>query len=210
MSPRYTNAIAPACLGRIVAPLFAGLVLAACGSPSAEADAPAAPTLDSAAPVAQPAVFDPADTPLSTQELGEFPYVAPPQGYVLANPRSVDLELKYIYAGGAVRQVEGRYHHGAVFTDGGQWNETGLLRALDSRIVQLGGVRIFDGPLPAAAVTLIRDNAPKFAQDVYDPWPYRFRQYLIRTEDRLIWIEIGYGYNAEMVDLTVVEETLEA
>lgn len=53
---------------------------------------------------------------------------------------------------------------------------------------------------------MIQENEPRFAKDLYDPWPYRFRHYRLGTPETTVWIEIGYGYNAEMVDLTVIEE----
>lgn len=121
-------------------------------------------------------------------------------------PKQLALEQKYFFPGDRVRTVAGMYYHADLFADGGLWNETLLMRSFDRKIAELGGVQVFDGPLPEAARTLIDERRPRFVDDLYDPSPYRFRQYLIRTADRAIWIELGYGYNAEMVDLTVVQE----
>lgn len=188
------------------------LLASACGSRDAEATAPAEATTATGAPATtlpQDAVFDPQSVPVSAHELGEFPFIAVPEGFVAQGGKTLDLEQKYIFAGNAVRTVEGRYHHADIYVaEGGTWNETRLLRDLETQITGLGGVRVFDGALPEAAAAMIRQNAPSFARDLYDPWPYRFRQYLIRTEDKRVWIEVGYGYNAQMIDLTVVEETV--
>lgn len=198
----------PASNQALVVLAVAGL-LVSCGSQKSEANAA---TAKNAPPSAAEAAsgFDPLSVPVSTHELGDFPFVTAPQGYAAPSPKSVDLEEKYIYAGGAVRTVAGRYFHTKVHVDGGVWNETRLLRDLEAQITELGGVRIFDGPLPEVAATRIREDQPNFVKDLYDPWPYRFRQYLIRTAAERVWIEIGYGYNAEMIDLTVVQENTEA
>ena len=60
--------------------------------------------------------------------------------------------------------------------------------------------------LDSSAAKMIDANEPAFVKDLYDPRPYRFRQFLVRTPEANIWIEVGYGYNAEMLDLSVIEE----
>lgn len=162
----------------------------------------------SAQPVWAQAKFQPSSVALSTSELGSFPFVKVPQGFVARNGKTLKFEEKYIYAGGQVLPVSGRYHHARIFADGGEWAETLLLSQIESQVKALGGVRVFDGGIPDAGRKLIDENAPRFVKDLYDPWPYRFRQYLIRQEDKLVWIELGYGYNAEMIDLTVVQEDI--
>lgn len=198
-------------LSGVLAASALALLVSACGSGEAgeTASATTEATAETAATQPQTGAFDPQSVPVSAHDLGDFPFITTPDGFVAREGKTLGLEQKYVFAGGAVRTVEGRYHHTDVFVaEGGTWNETRLLRDLETQITGLGGVRIFDGGLPEAAATMIRDNAPNFASDLYDPWPYRFRQYLIRTADKLVWIEVGYGYNAEMVDLTVVEEAV--
>jgi len=144
--------------------------------------------------------------PQPAQEIGGFPYISAPDGYALRNETRLEFEQKYLFPGGKFEIVEGPYFHTDIFADGGTWNETLLLSRLDRHITALGGKRMFDGPMPDAARTMIQENEPRFVKDLYDPWPYRFRQYLIQTPEKTIWIEIGYGYNAQMLDLTVIEK----
>lgn len=182
--------------------------LAACGEAADKASAEPARTQSpppQAAPAAKP--FDMDAVPVSDRDLGAFPFVHLPED--VAGPDAADraLEVKYVFPGGDLISVEGRYRHVRLYAaEGAVWNETLLLRHLDDQIKALGGVVVHDGSLPEAAAVKIRADNPRFVQDLYDPWPYRFRQYLIRTADSRIWIEVGHGYNAEMVDLTVVQE----
>ena len=142
----------------------------------------------------------------TTQDIGTSPFVQVPGGFVIREAKTLTLDQKYVFESGRVQVVEGPYYHARIFADGGAWNETLLLRALDQQVTALGGARVFDGRLPDAARKMIDEDQPRFVQDLYDPRPYRFRQYLIRAADKRVWIEIGYGYNAEMADLTVLEE----
>lgn len=164
--------------------------------------APVTPALAQTAPAAA--------APQPAQDLAEFPYLGAPDGYALRNQTRLEFEQKYLFPGGRLEIVEGPYFHADIFVDGGVWNETLLLSRFDRQIAALGGKRMFDGSMPAAARTMIQENAPRFVKDLYDPWPYRFRQYLIQRPDKTIWVEIGYGYNAEMLDLTVIEKEPQA
>lgn len=165
--------------------------------------APVTPALAQTSPAATAA-------PQPTQDIGEFPYLSAPDGYALRNETRLEFEQKYLFPGGKFEIVEGPYFHADIFADGGTWNETLLLSRLDRQITALGGKRVFDGGMPDAARTMIQENEPRFVKDLYDPWPYRFRQYLIQTREKTIWVEIGYGYNAQMLDLTVIEKESES
>lgn len=180
--------------------------LAACGSqqeqPGAATETPAA---DKAVVPASPADLE--ALPVSTADLGAFPFFNLPDGFVRSEASERALEQKYVFPDGGLLTIEGRYHHARIFAvEGNEWNETLLLRSFDDRIKALGGVQIFDGGLPDAARAKIDADKPRFALDLYDPAPYRFRQYVIRTPEGRVWIEVGYGYNAEMADLTIVQE----
>lgn len=192
----------------------AALLLVACGGESAEpAEAASAVATNIAAETpAISAPFDAASVPLSEAELPAFPYIDAPEGFHLTGAKTLELERKYVFPHGATEAVEGRYHHGRVMVSdsGAEWNKTLLLSRLDARVRALGGVRLFDGAMPQSARALLGTESPRFAQDLYDPAPYRFRQYVVRTAKALIWIEVGYGYNAPMVDLTVLEQSLPA
>lgn len=159
---------------------------------------------------AETPAFDAQAFARTEQDPGEFPYVSIPAGFRDGGAKRLSLAEKYVFPKGELHVATGAYWHADVFADGGEWNELLFLRGIEQQVSQLGGHRVFDGSMPDAGRKMIDENAPAFARDLYDPAPYRFRQFLIHAEDRLIWIEIGYGYNAEMIDLTVIEEEIAA
>ena len=182
------------------------LLLAACGSGDPAKETPAAPTGETAAPAASSQATDLNSLPVSTHDLGVFPFFNLPDGFKAQNTKDQQLETKYVFPGGALLAVEGRYHHARVQSADDNWNETLLLRSFDEKIRELGGGQVYDGGLPDAAREKIASESPRFTADLYDPSPYRFRQYVIRTPQGRVWVEIGYGYNAPMADLTIVQE----
>lgn len=181
--------------------------LVACGSKEGEGVAPAqTPVSDSdQTTVASSTGLD--AVPVSTANLGSFPFFNLPNGFMQGEVSDRALEQKFVFPDNGLLVIEGRYHHARIYpAEGGEWNQTLLLRSFDEKIKALGGVQMFDGGLPDAAREKISAESPRFASDLYDPNPYRFRQYLIRTPQGRVWIEIGYGYNADMADFTVVQE----
>lgn len=182
------------------------LVLAACGAKESANSAPAAETAVTTTATANPAPLNLDQIPVSTKDLGPFPFFTLPNGFSASSTKDQELETKYVFPDGALQVIEGRYHHVRVQSSKDAWNETLLLRSFDDKVRELGGVRIFDGSLPDSAREKIAKDEPRFVADLYDPSPYRFRQYLIRTPQGRVWIEIGYGYNAPMADLTIVQD----
>lgn len=195
------------CLVQVAFPVLLVLGLSACGSKREQpADPTATPAAaEAAAPASPMANLD--ALPVSTADLGAFPFFSLPDGFAQSDASERALEQKYVFPGGGLLIIEGRYHHARILAaEGSEWNETLLLRSFNDRIKALGGVQVFDGRLPDAARAKIAADSPRFVSDLYDPSPYRFRQYVIRTPQGRVWIEIGYGYNAEMADLTIVQE----
>ena len=184
------------------------LMLAACGSKESETQTAVENEVaneDTSSAAASSINLD--TLPVTTADLGVFPFFNLPTGFVQGDGAQRALEQKYVFPGGAVLNVEGRYHHARIFAaEGHEWNQSLLLRSFDDRIKALGGTQVFDGGLPDTAREKIAAEEPRFAADLYDPNPYRFRQYVIRTPQGRVWVEIGYGYNAEMADLTVLQE----
>ena len=191
-----------------LAPLSIALLVASCGSGDTAKDKETASTNPPASSATAPAdaTTDLNRLPVSDKDLGIFPFFNLPQGFEAQDTKTQPLDVKYVFPGGGLKVVEGRYHHERIQSSGGDWNETLLLRSFDEKIRELGGVQVYDGSLPAAAREKIASDNPRFVADLYDPSPYRFRQYVIRTPQGRVWVEIGYGYNEPMADLTIVQE----
>lgn len=145
--------------------------------------------------------------PVTTQDIGEFPYLSAPSGYRYAKDKQKTLEEKYFfYNDSLVRKVSGQYFHTTVNPEGDVFEDTYLVNAYKKAIEKLGGVEFYSGGLPAAADKLINTENPAYVADMYDPRPYKYKQFLIRTAKENIWIELCHGLNANQVDLTVLKE----
>lgn len=189
--------------------LASGLMLAACGqTQTAEETAStetAAPAEAGASAASQG--FDIETVAVSPHDLGAFPFFNLPEGFEAQRPSTRDFEQKYVFPAGQARLAEGRYYHARVGRAGMQeWNETLFLRSFDEKIRELGGVQVYDGGLPDTVREKLGKGQPRSIEDLYDPSPYSFRQYVIRTPEGPVWVEIGYGYNMPAVDLTILQE----
>ncbi|MEZ0450894.1 hypothetical protein ACR78Z_13195 [Sphingobacterium thalpophilum] len=145
--------------------------------------------------------------PVSTSEVGEFPYLSAPLGYRHAGEKTKFLEEKYFfYNDSLIRKVSGQYYYTSVFKEGDVFEDTYLVSEYKKVIENLGGVEFYSGGLPASASELLDKEQPAYVSDMYDPRPYKYKQFLIRTPESNIWIELCHGLNANQVDLTVVKE----
>lgn len=145
--------------------------------------------------------------PVSPSDLGEFPYLSAPSGYRHAGEKTKFLEEKYFfYNDSLTRKVSGQYYYTSVFQEGDVFEDTYLVNEYKKVIENLGGVEFYAGGLPASASELLDKEQPAYVSDMYDPRPYKYKQFLIRTPESNIWIELCHGLNANQVDLTVVKE----
>ncbi len=148
--------------------------------------------------------------PVSSQEIGEFPYISAPAGYKHADEKKKTLEEKYFfYSDSLIRKVSGQYFHTTVYQEGNVFEDTYLVGEYDKVIKKMGGVQFYSGGLPFPAAELIEKENPTYTNDMYDPRPYKYKQYLVRTPKENIWIELCHGLNANQIDLTILKEDLQ-
>ncbi len=102
--------------------------------------------------------------------------------------------------------MSGQYYYTAVFQEGDVFEDTYLVNEYKKEIESVGGVEFYSGELAASASKLLDKDQPVYVKDMYDPRPYKYIQFLIRTPDANIWIELCHDLNANQVDLTVVKE----
>lgn len=145
--------------------------------------------------------------PVSTMDLGTFPYLTAPDKYKYSGDIKKQLEEKYFfYNDSLVRKVSGAYFHTTIFSAGDVFEDTFVVLEYRKAIEKLGGIEVYSGGIPAAAAELINKEQPAYVSDMYDPIPYKYKQFLIRTPKDNIWIELCHGLNAQQIDLTVVKE----
>ena len=165
-------------------------------------------TMQSTAESTQPGAvgFDINSIPISTAEIGEYPYLAAPKGYQYANEINREYEEKYFfYNDSLMMMVGGQYYHAMILPiKGGEFTETSIVKNYEQAISKLDGVMVYTGKIISTASDLLRENSMPYAKDMYDPYPYNYKQFLIRTSEGDIWFELCYGLNIEGIDFTVV------
>ena len=156
----------------------------------------------------RPTVFNTDGIPESTADLGEFPYFSAPKSYKFTEEKNKDYEEKYFfYNKNDVTAIAGRYFHTQIFAEPDvDFSETYVLRNYQQAIEKAGGVEVYSGYVPFKATNLITTEQPSFAKDMYDYQSTQYKQYIIKTPEGNIWVELNYGNNANLVDLTVVAE----
>ena len=168
----------------------------------------------------------PADTtfnlnaiPLSTKNLGEFPYLSYPEGYNFnyektINPLNIkDLDKEYFAVNGKLIPVEGKSYK--VRIEKGQENEKKFSNLLVSRyyeekILALGGVNINNVAVNQQEIKKVGDKElieKNYGFSIDYNLLDNLKTYIIRTETKQIWIQMTLMDN-EVGKLTVLEKKL--
>lgn len=139
--------------------------------------------------------FDPESVPVSAVALGEFPYIALPEGYrsQSARDRVIDFARVPLWLGDRVEWVEGRVYQSAFFADAGkQFSSLELVRNLDHVIRQAGGAKAFDGMVPTEARNAIPPDVLQAFNEglgAFDGYPVHV--WLVRRADRHVWVYLS-------------------
>lgn len=154
-----------------------------------------------------PAQFDLEKIPV-VANVGEFPYFSAPNSYKYSSEKNKEYEEKYFfYDNGLVKVVGGKYFHTQIHPeDNVEFSETFVLNNYKKAIKKAGGVELYSGPIPFKATDLITEKKPAYTRDLYDYQSTQYKQFVIRTPNENIWIELNYGGNVNFIDLTVVKE----
>lgn len=152
--------------------------------------------------------FDINKIPVAATFNGDFPYLSAPESYQYSSKKTKEFEEKYFfYNDSLVHKVEGKYYHARIFPkENVEFSNTYIVNNYKKAIEKAGGVEIYSGWLPNKAGALISKEQPSYTEDIYDIYPYKYKQFIIRTPKENIWIELIHGLNANMVDFTVVSE----
>ena len=166
---------------------------AASPAPAAEPSA-AAPA---AAPVAAQA-FDINAVPVSDKPLGDWPYIAPPAGYVWDDAGEIgkntkDLARVPVWTGGELLWVEGKTFSDDIETpEGKTYSRFEVRKGIEQAIAAIGGQRIgertFDETVYRANEKALGDFRSEFS-DMSNAYRYdeEADTYLVRQPDKAIW-----------------------
>lgn len=172
-------------------------------APAAPADAAATPA--AGAPAAA-ATFDINTVPISTANLGGFPYLSKLPGYKIgyaSDSVAFDFDRSYVYDGQALVPVEGRVLRRLyrVVDDKKRTSELMVQRNYANLVKSLGGVQVSSGKLPREAVDKVgSDEYQKHfgdlnAGDDVDT-------YVIRQKDKEVWVQVKPGDDRYQLNIT--------
>lgn len=193
--------VRPVSLAASAVVLTGALMLSACGSgegkaenaaagteAAAPASAPAAPD----APQAVPAVFDLSQIPVSTAELGDFPYVPVTAGYEVRDEKTMDLAAFPIWTGAGFQVVEGKVRMAESATpEGKEYSRLEFERGIENAIKAAGGVRIASSVAPNDVIENLPEPLRNDMRLGLGPvYGNPFTAYVIRRPDRTIWVQV--------------------
>ena len=152
--------------------------------------------------------FDINTIPISSADIGSFPYLSAPEGYKYSKEVNKRYEEKYFFYNDSLAMpVGGKYYHAMIYPEEGEeFSDTYIVKNYEQAITKLGGVEIYSGGFINKAHDLFRENKPSYAKDMYDPYPYKYKQFVLRTSDGNIWFELCHGLNVNGIDYTVMFE----
>ncbi len=152
-------------------------------------------------------VFDINQLPISRENVGEFPYLSAPESYQYTGSKTKEYEEKlFFYNDSMVYKVGGKYYHARIHAkENVEFAATYVVNNYKKAVEKLGGIEIYSGPLTKTSNKVLEEDLP-YLKDLYDPFAYNYKQFLIRTAKENIWIELIHGLNADMIDFTVVKE----
>ncbi|WP_092774214.1 hypothetical protein [Hymenobacter actinosclerus] len=143
------------------------------------------------------ATFDLSKVPLSTANLGRFPYVSGPKGYKFPNPSDsayYEFDRSYVYDGKQLIPIEGKVlrRQYRVIDEAKKTSELMQQRNYEALIKSLGGVQVSSAELPSEAIEKVgSDTYRKYAGNISSG--EQVDTYLIRQKDKEVWIQIQPG-----------------
>jgi len=151
-----------------------------------------------APPEAQPnpvVAFDTGSIPVSNKDLGEFPFLTPPEGYKYGNKgKFKEFHRTYYVVGeGSLFPVEGKNFSSTISKEKGvEYSKLLVERNYENAITSLGGVKVFDGLSNPKKMRAFLDNKQEVEYRPGDLWNARsWQTYVIRKPDAEIWIGLS-------------------
>lgn len=154
--------------------------------------------------------FDINSIPISTQDIGDFPFFSAPEGSVyINNAKVIDYDFIVFVTSDSLYEVEGKTFRSHVHPDRKRDKEISarfLLKSYENAILKAGGVKVFEGKLS-------RDQKDKYKElatyagsngsiDVYNN---PIITYVIRRNDGNIYIAIDKK-NGKTTSIQIVQE----
>ena len=180
---------------------------AAAPAPTETADASAAsPAATEPAATEPAATFDLSKVPVSTADLGVFPYLAPLPGYEVntSNSESFDFERSYIFDGQNIIAVEGKVSRRLLdpSTDAKKASDLMIQRNYEELFRKLGAVKVADTKVPKEAVEKIGNDEYYKHNGTIDGQNEPVYTYVIRQKDKEVWMQLELASNYYRLNVT--------
>ena len=187
--------------------LSIGALLAACNKKSEQKTGTAQDTVAIETPTAIEKSsggtnsFDINSIPVSTAEVGDFPFFSFPKGLEFQNkPVQRSYDMLFFPLKGVMTPIEGKVWKTYVINEKSNkedWSLPYFLKSYDDAITKVGGVKIFDGKVPQQELDRIKEDAKYFGEEgSIDYWNEPVKVYVIRrTNGDDIYIQL-YGNTA--------------
>lgn len=132
--------------------------------------------------------FDISSVPVSTAEVGGFPFFSFPKGLGFQNkPVQRSYDMLFFPLKGVMTPIEGKVWKTYVVNEksnNGDWSLPYFLKSYDDAITKVGGVKIFDGKVSQQELDRIKDDAKYFGEEgSIDYWNESVKVYVIRREN---------------------------
>ena len=181
---------------------------AAADVPTPSTTAPAAPPEAAATPAAS-AAFDLSTVPVSSANLGQFPYLNKMHGYKFNVPSDsvgYSFERSYVYDGTNLVPVEGKVVRRAYLATDDKTKASDLMisRNYEDLIKGLGGVKVSSGKVSDAVVEKLgRDEFDKHRGNLETS--KEVDTYVIRQANKEVWVQVMPYIEGKYYQLNVTE-----
>jgi hypothetical protein len=156
------------------------------------------------------ATFDLSKVPVSSADLGQFPYLAALTTYEVNTLNSEDYEFEraYVYDGKNLVPIEGKVSQRLIKPKDSDRKASELMirRNYESLLKDLGGTKVFSGKVPSEVI----EKAGGYnAVYKYGKWSistsHETDAYVIRQEDKEVWVQVTTLGGDGNYNLTVIE-----
>nr|WP_315034111.1 OmpA family protein [uncultured Chryseobacterium sp.] len=161
--------------------------------------------------------FDINSVPVSTAEVGDFPFFNLPKGLAFQNkPIQRSYDMLFVPLNGVMMPIEGKVWKTYLENDKNnkeEWSLTYFLKSYDDAITKLGGVKIFDAKVSQQELDRIKTQATYFGEEgSIDYWNEPVKAYVIRRpngDDIYIQISGNTGVGQiQIVQKSPFEQTI--
>lgn len=155
----------------------------------APAGATPSPTPSASAAAATP--FDLSKVPVSTAQLGAFPYLSLPAGYQPRSEKTLDISRYPVLVGDHFQWVEGKvYDAGITSVRGKDFSLYELQKNIEALVAQAGGVKVYEGKPASETLEAVKESRGAFSNSINDLGGGTVQVYLIHQQNRDVWVQL--------------------